>query len=209
MTGMRAVLGSALISCVACHPSIAPRATSIRMRSGISATDMATPIAPSSALQTVKPRRCRRRVNMSRLAKQSSTINIFLACAACGLLLGLALNLLLPRVLHGPAATVSSFFFGSRLVFLIAPNVNRITDRQASRHRARIGVVHFTVPAGALTSVKTVVGIAAQLLNDGLPDGDLFRRRQAPRCLTLLAARRFKMNRDPPSFPADARRSGR
>ena len=67
---------------VACQPSISPKATSIRMRSGFSETDMATPEMPSGALQTVKPRRCNRLVSMSRFSKLSSTSNIFLARGA-------------------------------------------------------------------------------------------------------------------------------
>lgn len=81
------------MSRVACQPSISPNATSIRMTSGASETDMATPVGPSSALQTVKPRRCSRRVSMSRFAKLSSTSRIFLAGGAGALSLGSSLNL--------------------------------------------------------------------------------------------------------------------
>jgi hypothetical protein len=66
------------------------------MTSGISDTDMATPAAPSAALQTLKPWRCSRLVNMSRFAKLSSTINIFLAGNAKWVSVGIPLILFLP-----------------------------------------------------------------------------------------------------------------
>ena len=97
MIGIFDVLTSALMSRVACQPSISPNATSIRMRSGFSETDIATPVAPSAALQTEKPRRCSRRVSMSRFAKLSSTSNIFFACDAGLLSLGIS-RILFPEV---------------------------------------------------------------------------------------------------------------
>ena len=44
MIGIAAVAGRALMSCVASQPSMAPSATSIRIRSGISSSAMATPV---------------------------------------------------------------------------------------------------------------------------------------------------------------------
>ena len=42
MIGMAVVAGRAFMSCVASHPSMAPNATSIRIKSGISVAAMAT-----------------------------------------------------------------------------------------------------------------------------------------------------------------------
>src|SRR5579872_131628 len=76
MTGMSAVSGARLISSVASQPSIAPSATSIRMRSGDWLAAMATPDGPSGAQQISNPLRLSRRVNMSRLISLSSTSRI-------------------------------------------------------------------------------------------------------------------------------------
>jgi hypothetical protein len=76
MIGIFAVFGLALIRRVASHPSIAPRATSIKIRSGTSVAAMVTPLGPSAAPRTRKPRRSSRRVSISRLASLSSTNKI-------------------------------------------------------------------------------------------------------------------------------------
>src|SRR5262245_29170874 len=76
MTGILAVLGSALIRRVASHPSITGSDKSIRTRSGRSAAALATPAAPSSAVTTAKSssRIC---ISRSRLNSTSSTMRIF------------------------------------------------------------------------------------------------------------------------------------
>src|SRR5689334_3795193 len=49
---------------------------SIRIRSGIAFAATVTPSAPSTATTISKPRRCKRRINMSRLSSLSSTRRI-------------------------------------------------------------------------------------------------------------------------------------
>jgi hypothetical protein len=76
ITGMPAVVGSALMRRVASQPSMTGRLMSIRISSGSSLKALATPAAPSSAITTSKPLRSRRRDSMSRFISLSSTSRI-------------------------------------------------------------------------------------------------------------------------------------
>src|SRR5437773_2931126 len=77
ITGIDFVSGAIFNTRVASHPSSTGRLISIKIRAGDSDLARAIPWAPSKAITTSKPRRCKRRVSMSRFISLSSTNNNF------------------------------------------------------------------------------------------------------------------------------------